>query len=180
MNNTFLPLDFQMPADNSGKYMKLQQGENRFRVLDSAITGWEYWTEDNGKRTPHRVKDKTVIPMSEFNRADGKVKHFWAFPVYNYDAKEIQILSLNQKTIMQAITMLVKNPKWGDPKHYDIVIHKTGQQLETSYTVSPDPKEPIDAGVEQAYKDMHINLEALWTNGDPFEPKEEDFSDLYL
>ena len=40
----FLPENYKSPE---GNYMKLQDGENTFRVLSSAIVGWEYWNRDN-------------------------------------------------------------------------------------------------------------------------------------
>jgi hypothetical protein len=34
----------------------------------------------------------------------------------------------------------------------------------------PAPKEKLDPGITQLYKDMNINLEALFTGDDPFAP----------
>jgi hypothetical protein len=42
----FLPTNYEVPVSD-GNYMKLKIGENRFRVLSSAIVGYEYWTKDN-------------------------------------------------------------------------------------------------------------------------------------
>jgi hypothetical protein len=38
----FLPTGYELPT-NKGKFMKLQKGENKFRILDKALTGWLDW-----------------------------------------------------------------------------------------------------------------------------------------
>ena len=50
---TFLNKDYEVPKSNSN-YTKLQDGENTFRVLGSAIVGWQYWTKD---KKPVRQKE---------------------------------------------------------------------------------------------------------------------------
>ena len=39
----FLPKGYELPVSDGG-YMKLEKGENKFRVLSEAITGQEVWT----------------------------------------------------------------------------------------------------------------------------------------
>ena len=72
--------------------MKFQEGENSFRVLASAIVGFEYWTTQN---KPVRSKDGwDEKPEDIKTEKDGsfRINHFWAFPVWNYEAEKIQIL----------------------------------------------------------------------------------------
>ncbi len=70
---SFLPENYEPPVSNS-KYMKFADGDNKFRVLGSAIVGWLDW--DN--KTPVRTKTQP-----EFSIDPKKpVKHFWAFPVW--------------------------------------------------------------------------------------------------
>ncbi len=38
----FLGADYAPPPSNS-KYMKLQDGENNFRIASRPILGWVYW-----------------------------------------------------------------------------------------------------------------------------------------
>jgi len=102
-----------MPS-NEGNYYKFKQGENRFRILSSAITGYEYWNKDN---KPIRSKEG-FEGTPEDMKPDGQIKHFWAFIVWNYEAKRVQIMELTQKTIMYSIGALSDNAKWGDVKGY--------------------------------------------------------------
>lgn len=165
----FLPQGYQVPASND-KYMKFQPGENRFRVVSNkAITGWEWWTEDSeGKRKPVRIPHSQRIPVEEIDEPD-KIKHFWAFVVWNYKEEKIQILEVTQKGIQRTLESLVNDADYGSPRNYDIVVRKTGEGMETRYEVMPKPPKAIDAGVIKLFEDMQINLNALYEGKDPFE-----------
>jgi len=167
---SFLPDDYLEQSTN--KYMKLQDGDNSFRVLSSAIVGQEYWTTKDKKRMPMRVDIKATIPLGELEHNDaGELvmpKVFWAFVVWNFADEVVQILEITQISIRKAIKSLVDNPKWGDPKTYTINVNRTGKKFDTVYTVTPDPKEELDPGIVELYKNMDIKLEALMTNDDPF------------
>lgn len=89
-------------------------------------------------------------------------------PVWNYESKQIQILEVTQKGIQKTIATLAKNTKWGTPVNFDILIEKTGEGLDTEYSVTPEPKEPLEESIKKAFADANINLEALYDGGDPF------------
>lgn len=167
MNNDFFPeSDYEIPETSN--YMKFQEGDNKFRVLSSAITGWEYWNTQN---KPVRNKENwDVAPDDIKYEKDGSIRinHFWAFVVYNYRSKRIQILQITQKGIMKYLKNLIKNPKWGHPKGYDITISKTGSGFDTEYTYIQDPHSPVDPKIEEQFKKMQIDLEELYVGGDPF------------
>ncbi len=170
----FLPKDYQAPEKKSG-YMKFEQGENRFRVLGSAITGYEFWADTKeGGRKPLRFKMDQKFTESDLQGAKlEEGKHFWAFPCWNYALEKVQILEITQSTIQRAISALVSNPKWGVPQEYDLTVVKTGEKLETSYTVTPDPKEALPDHIKALYKDTFVNLEALYLGEDPFSERVE-------
>jgi len=69
---------------------------------------------------------------------------------------------------MKAIRNLVNDEDWGDPKNYDLVVTREGEGLETEYSVNPKPKTELDKGIQVFYKDLNINLEALFDGDDPF------------
>ena len=161
MNDFFPESDYKIPETSN--YMKFAEGENPFRVLSSAIIGYEYFTNEN---KPIRSKDP--FDSTPDIKKGGEVKHFWAFVVYNYNAKRIQILELTQKGIMKTIQAYVKNPKWGNPKEYDFIVTRTGSGLDTEYAVSVNPKSELDEVVAETYAKSSINLEKLYTGEDPF------------
>lgn len=173
--NDFLPKDYEVPA-NTGGYMRFEDGSNMFRPLDSVIVGWEGWkTLPDGTRKPVRARTKEEIKSAKLVDEPDKLKHFWAFPVYNYKTGTVQILELTQRTIQQQISDLISEDDWGVPvgvNGYDLVVTRKGEKLDTTYTVMPKPKKKLDEAIMQVYTDMHINLDALYDGNDPFEAAE--------
>lgn len=159
--NDFLPKDYTPPTSSTG-YMKFQKGENKFRFISSPITGWVYFTEEDGKKSVHRIKPNGKAPDTRLN-----AKHFWAAIVYDYQSESLRILEIVQKTIQNSILDFNANKSWGNPKEYDICVTRKGDGMDTEYTVMPEPKTPAN---EELYMDaLKINLEALYEGGDPFE-----------
>ncbi len=159
---TFLAKGYKMPV--STNYMKFAEGKNTFRVLSDAITGWEYWTTDNKPVRSEEPFEEMPDDIKKDQNGKSKISHFWAFVVWNYEAKRVQILELTQKSVMNAIQALYDEPEWGDPKGYDIVINRSGAGLDTEYGIlaKPHSKTPEEAKVGK------INLQALFENKDPF------------
>ena len=170
MGDFFGDPDYKIPSTSN--YMRFADGENTFRVLSSATIGFEYWTTAN---KPVRVKvPLTKIPDDIRTDENGEiqVKHFWAFAVWNYTDRKVQILELTQKGIMKTMQGYIKNPKWGVPSGYDFVVTKSGSGLLTEYQVGVNPHSEIPEEAANAFLERKINLEALFDNADPFaEPK---------
>jgi len=176
--NNFLPDGYTKPVSNTN-YMKLEEGDNTFRILSSAITGYEYWTVEN---KPVRSKAYPKETPNAKREKDGsvRVRHFWAFVVFEYRTKSIKIMEITQKTIMDAMYALILDEDWGDVKAYDIKINKTGEGLETKYAVMPKNKTELAHDVKEKYEMTPIHLEALYEGGDPFgtEIKEATSDDI--
>jgi hypothetical protein len=157
----FLPDNYESPKSN-GFYMKLQDGENRIRVLSRSIVGWEDWQDKKPVRFQMHEKPTKSID------ANKPVKHFWSFIVWNYSEQQIQILQINQAGIRKAIENLANDSDWGAPFFYDLKIVKKGEGKETEYSVNPVPHKAVDSSIENAFHDKPINLDALFCNADPF------------
>jgi hypothetical protein len=177
--NDFLPKDYETPEIPS-HFMELEEGVNTFRVLSSAIVGYKWWVNaGEGGRKPMRVRTADDVPEEVKNATENRAqaKHFWAFPVYNYVTKSIQVLEIKQQTIMRAIEAFVKNPKWGNSQRYDLVIEKvkTGSRdWDVEYHVIPEPPTKLDAGIAELAKMIPVRLEALYTGDDPFAVADEE------
>jgi len=166
-NDSFFPdSDYQIPETSN--YMRFVEGDNKFRVLSSAIVGWEYWNTNN--KPVRKPENWDVVPEDIKTEKDGstRINHFWAFVVYNYNTKKIQILEVTQKGIMKYIKGLTKNIKWGNPKGYDITVNRTGSGFDTEYTFIADPHSEIDPKIIERFEKTHINLDALFEGLDPF------------
>jgi hypothetical protein len=167
VKDDFLPKDYEVPQGPSN-YMKFEQGANAFRVLSSAITGYEYWNKEN---KPIRQKEMwSEKPADIRTDKDGsyRIDHFWAFLVWNYQTNSVQCLEIKQKGIMKAITALTQSKGWGSPKLYDITVTREGEGLDTTYTVMPEPPSEVKAEILEAYSKVKVDLTRLYSGEDPF------------
>jgi hypothetical protein len=172
--------NYEIPSTSN--YMKFEDDDNRFRILGafsekSAIQGIVYWRTVDGKRQPVRLAKKEdgtfpSVPVAEletnkFGQTDTP-KYFWAFPVWNYAEKKVQILEISQKTILKGIQAYIGNKKWGDPRDYDIIVNKGKEGDKTVYTVTVDPKEKLDSTIIDTFMSTSIDMQALFKGEDPF------------
>lgn len=156
----FLPDNYEAPA-GSNSYMKLQDGENKVRILSKPIIGWLDWKD----KTPHRFR---MNARPEKPLTDKPIKHFWAFLVWNYSANAVQILEITQSTIQKSIQDLSKDDEWGAPFFYDIKITRKGKDLATEYSVTPSPKKDLSDEIKKAALDKPAYLDALYDGADPW------------
>jgi hypothetical protein len=166
---SFLPPDYD-PPKSGGNYMKFQDGENKFRILSPPILGWEDWKDKKPYRFP--MNEKPDAPMVHGE----KIKHFWAFLVWNYSEDVVQILQIVQKSVQDGIRSLTQDDDWGDPYGYDIKVTKKGKGLDTEYSVNPVPHKKISKEIQDAVDAKPCDLKALFTGDDPFDMS---LSDLF-
>ncbi len=171
--NNFLPENYKVPSESN--YVKLAQGDTRLRVLSNPILGMQYWTDTKEGRKPVRKQMDEKIIVADVPNPD-EIKHFWAMVVYNYNDERVQIWEVTQKGIQRTLQGLSKDEDWGNPQGFDLVINREGEGFDTKYEVRPKPKKEVDPGVKQLFKDMNINLEALYNGDDPF-AKEQKITD---
>lgn len=164
---SFLPNDYTLPS-SGGKYTKLPQGETKLRILSDSIVGYEYWTNENRPSRSRQYPTDTSDARVEDNGKQSQPKHFWAIKVYNYTDQCVQVWQVSQKSIQQGLLALVSDVDWGNPKDYDIKVNRTGEGLDTRYSVNPSPKKELAKEVSEADKNTPVNLELLFEGGDPF------------
>lgn len=162
----FLPKGYKEPT--SSNYMKFKEGDNTFRVLSPAITGYEYWNTSNKPVRSAMPFDEVPDDIKVDKDGKHKINYFWAFIVWNYEAEKIQILEITQKSIRAYMEGLNKNVKWGNPTGYDITVTRSGSGLETEYTTVASPHSKLDKAIVERYEKSNINLEALYDGADPF------------
>lgn len=160
--NNFLPEGFELPKASGGNYFKPDEGTTKLRFLGKKIFGTVAWTEMHGTRKPIRYRLNEKVTMGE------EAKTFFALEIWNYDQKKLQIWEITQRTIQEAILTYTNNPAWGDLTKYDIEVTKTGQKLETKYTITAVPPSDMPSEGAQASIEKDIDLEKLYTGEDPF------------
>lgn len=165
--------DYEVPKGES-KYMKFEQGDNKFRILQKPIFGWEGWKIIDGKDTPVRFKmEEKPVDLREFK--EQRLSHFWAMVVWNFEHKSIEVLEITQKTIQKTIESLARNEDWGSPLGYSITVNREGEKLETKYTVTPSPIKETPQEVTKAFEELKdFDITRLFSNGDPFSSEVKD------
>jgi len=163
MTNTsqFLPPTYEVPKAG-GNYMKLAPGNNVVRILSTPILGWEDWKDNKPLRFPMDQKpEKPVDPKRP-------IKHFWAFIVWDYAEGKLKVMEITQSTIQESIKNLYEDIDWGDPRQYDIDIKKTGEKMETKYSIIAKPPKPITQEIKEKLETTNIDLTELYKGADPF------------
>lgn len=167
------------PPKTKNKYTKFEKGETSFRVITTSISGVEFWKKEGESRVPVRYP-KNAVPNDEFiranfeqNRSGDYGKDFLAFGVYNHKEKCVQLCELTQVSLIRSLYDYAKNPKWGNPSKYDIVVTKEGEGINTTYKLMPDPPCVLPDEVMEEVINTPLNLNALFEGGDPFEEKVE-------
>jgi hypothetical protein len=168
----FLPKNYEQPTSSGGgSYFKIDKGDNKIRILSEAVTGYVYWTEENGSTKPVRSEHypKTTPDIRVRDGKADRVKHFWAFTIWNYKTQKIEVAEITQRTIQDAIIGLVEDPDWADVQNFDLKITKTGDALDTVYGVIGSPKHGSPAPeILAALAATPVNLLALYSGDDPF------------
>jgi len=134
---------YDVPSSGESSFMKFQKGENRFRILEKPVLGYLYWQDD---KTPVRIKEASEAPAGE------KPKHFWQLPVYNDG--NVKVLDISQSTVQKQLTDLDRNSEWGNLSEYDVIVTKSGDGMDTTYTVTPCPKAPLAEEVNNLFKEF--------------------------
>ncbi len=167
-SGNFLPEDDStaFPAEEvMGKYFKPASGANKMRIIMQPIIALQRFVAgENGKLKVERFR----LADRPADAATKPVKKFYGYGIYNYSLKRIQIWTCDKATINNAIRELASDKNWGDFRHYDLVITKTGKELETKYCVHPIPPSQISDEVLTAFTQTPLNLNALFSNEDPF------------
>ena len=158
---SFLPSNYVAPK-SAGNYFRIQDGENKIRILSAPVLGWEDWEGNKPIRFRFESKPAKAIDPKK------PVKHFWAMIIWNYQDEKIQIAHLTQASIRSSIEALSKDKDWGLPYFYDIKIIKSGEGKETEYTINPLPHKELGRKVKEEFDKMPVNLEALFDGADPF------------
>jgi len=157
---SFLEEDYTIPK-STGQYARLEDGDNKFIVLGSVVLGWQYWnTEKKCIRMENQPKQTPTDIGEDREGKQGKVRHFWAFPVFNLITDEVQILEVTQKRLMGALQDLSRDKDWGDPVlTYQITIKKSGKGTDTTFQTLPVPFKGKIEDIKQKYEESDVEMD---------------------
>lgn len=166
-------------AKSNGRYISLSkiEGVKRIRFVGQGITGIVGWTEPApGEKSGYPIRwevEPNEYPENlQKNKKTGKpeVKDFLAGIVWDYDAQQLMILEITQKTVRSAIAKYMRDSDYGDPHGYDFKISREGEGMTTEYTTIPSPPKKVSAEITEAWETegKKICLPALYEGEDPF------------
>ena len=170
----FMPKGQEIPQ-SSNNYLKFEDGDNKIRILDEAITGRKFQTTDE---VWHKTREIPKIPLGQL-KADqfgGTIKFFSACPVWSYRDKEVKLMELTQVSIIRAIEGYDKDPEWGDVQGYDLNIFRSKEGGKTVYSVKPSPnKSEIPQEILDAYENKKDELKVKFDEEEvPIQEEKEE------
>ena len=168
------------PTVSTG-YLKINENEkHRIRIMGTSkdpatfVQGWEAWGNDNQPvRMPYELGKPCPQKLKDLCREGERPKLFWYFTVWHVDQEKPMVYEVTQSTIKDAIMAHRNNPAWGDPSNYVLEIGRTGQKMETVYTVIAEPPvEPPSQEIVNAMKEAMIDLRVIFMKKE--DPKAND------
>lgn len=160
---SFIPENFNQ-SEEAAYFKPLKGKQNRVRILsDKPLVGFVQWTEEN---RPVRWELDQERPEALY-KAETKPRSFLAVVVWNYEAGQVQVWEITQRTIQDTLVQLTKDPDFGHPINYDLKISRKGEGLETTYSMVPISTE-LSEDVQDAIENNTVNLRALLTGDNPF------------
>jgi hypothetical protein len=169
-------------SGNGGLFIKLQPGENKVRILGLRLL-FQTWSLDN---RPIRYRASVVdgklakpkhLPFNgrvESRYGDEKWKHIWYCLVWSYTDQDLKVLEVSQSTVQEQLSALDSDDDWGSLDSYDVKIIRTGELMETKYSVIGVPPKPIAKPIKDALASASINLDAIVYGTYPDDPEWSD------
>jgi hypothetical protein len=162
--------------------MRFESGKNRVRFIGNPVSGFVFFGKverENGTETtkPYRRREsegefslEEMINRNARMKKDGEMegqKYFVMGLVYNYQKEKLQVLEVTQKSILKALKSYVDSEEYGHPSGYDLTIEKSGEGLNTEYTVVVSPPKPLLSEVEDLVGEMSCDLQKVFAGEYP-------------
>ncbi|MAT55243.1 MAG: hypothetical protein CMN32_12240 [Saprospirales bacterium] len=161
-------------------------GQVRFAILaNEPLCYFEVWGEDEtGKGKPFRFAEEATADDIEQEmganytrrcKDDGTEepqKFALAMPIYNFDVKRIQVLSMTQKGLQKELDEISQVEEYGDMTEWDFIMTKAATVSPDMYGLRPVPrKKDSQAAIDAAWNEAVTNgfdITRLLTGGHPF------------
>ena len=133
-------LDNWDDADLGGTdFMNLDEGSNPVRVITSPYQFYIHWSKD---ATGANRKVRCALDGCPLCQQGERAVARWIVGVMNRKTGKAAIVEIGPQ-IFKQMHALAKNPKWGDPRKYDLDVKRQPKGSQPLYIVTPEPKEPI-------------------------------------
>lgn len=138
-------------------FMKLKQGDNVIRVVGNPSKIDSHWETTLDGATRKVVCIGAGCPIC---RKGGKPQRRYQLKVIDRSDGQVKILDVGA-TVISQIQEYARDPEYGDPNNYDFKIAKTGQSLETKYTVKASRTNKPLTDEEKALIEASPSIESL-------------------
>ncbi len=123
-------------STEAGSYYKLQDGQNRCRIVSEAVPVWTAF--DRVNKTAKKYLNELQA------RTDPEAKKRFALWVIDRNDGQIKLAEWGVSIMKQIQTLaLDKDYTFDSFPSYDIKITRSGSGLDTEYTVTPSPVTPF-------------------------------------
>lgn len=150
----------------SGGFFRPSTGSNLVRIVSDFAQGFrfDFDNREEGAKMGHptfRLDD----PFVKENRH--KLRLSAQCVVFNYQTGQLESWDINQKTILKSLSDYAENPKYGDPKGYDLLIKAEGMGKDVRYSVQANPPEPASEEVITALEGKAIKIDNVFEGKNP-------------
>uniref|UniRef100_A0A7C4Y4L2 Uncharacterized protein n=1 Tax=Caldisericum exile TaxID=693075 RepID=A0A7C4Y4L2_9BACT len=153
------------PEISSSNFMKLQPGENKIRIASRTFHFKKHGFRSEGKYSSKICQGENCPYCQQGN--EPKNRYAWIV----IDRKEqdpekmVKVLEVGWQIYSQLLAY-AKDEDYGELTKYDVKIKRTGEGLETEYSVVASPKKSeITEEEKQAIEESNIDLEKLFSGG---------------
>lgn len=151
-------------------YLKFKdEGSYVVRILtpkNEVLTYFTCFTDEN-KKIILEDKGDGLVPTKPEDAKEAP-KLVWAVAVYNVDIKKVQVWEIPQSSIRQFLFSTASGKIKNDWTKFDLQITKTGQGMETNYSLIADDSRELTKEEKDIIANTPVNLSAMEKGEDPF------------
>ncbi len=166
----FIPEGYKVPTANSN-YMKIQEGDNKFRILSSQpFIFYKYFTTSDKPVIMAKLPEEMPNDIKPNKFTGSKdIDEMWALVVLDYADGKVKILDFPQVSIKNRLFELNQDADYGNPTNYDLKITKAKDAKgKTVYTTTPLLKSAEVPETARKMVDTIVLTDMAVTGGNPF------------
>lgn len=163
MVDFFTQEDIRDLEKTGSAYFDFEDGDNMIRIVSGFSKGYKF-NFDNQELNKELKYPFYAPDAPEVEKYGNKLQKTFVMVIWNYQAEELQICKIHQKTILKQLKKYMDNKLYGDPTKYDLIISKSSVG-KTEYSVTANPPSALDEKIVDALASSEIVLENIFKDG---------------
>ena len=183
------PKEIGQSATNTGLYLNdlKDNDELKFRVIGDIQSGYQYFQnykkEDgtDGVRPVRSEEFPEVLDNPSTQKWDGQEsspKQFLAMAIYDIDDKQIKLFQVTKKDLLKGLMEVELDDMLGEIQDYNFKATKTGQKLETEYSLTRYDKSELTTEMLKLHEEANVNLNDYMSGTGGIGEKKSDQANL--